>query len=325
MGWKAHRKNPLGGKLELESEFLDRPSRELTAPELRERIVLDVLRSGAHYSGIERNEAGAAIFLEPLDPLSVRAKRVDPTPANPEGIRYTIGGNDRYTSREIFCLRGPSTDGITGLSLIGVARVAASGQISAERFGHAFFKNNALLSGVLETDADVDEEQADKLKRRFKEKVAGSSHAGEVAVLGGGVKFQSLSMSNEDAQYIETRRFSSEAIFSLFGLGPDGVPPNAQVWLNFTLLPYVRRLEARISRLLPPGQFCELVTEAILRADLVTRYGAYAVGLQNGFLTLDDVCDAESKPRLPGGDKPTPLQPNTGTPNAHPLPEPAKA
>lgn len=321
MGWKGYR-TTVGGRLEIISEFLNDPSRELTAPELRERIVLDVVQGGAHYSGIERNGAGIVRYLEPIDRQLVTPRKVLPTEANPQGVLFQIG-NRAYTSRDVFCVRGPSVDGINGLSLIGVARAAASGQISAEEHAHRFFDNAALLSGLLESEGDITEDQAKKLKARWKEKVAGAKNAGEVAVLGGGVKFTPLSMTHDDAQWIESRRFSSETIFSLFGLNEKGVPDNAQAWLNFTLMPYVRRVETRISRLLLPGVFCELVTETILRADIAQRYGAYAVGLQNGFLTPDYVCDAENLPRVEGGDQPKPLQPNTGTPNAHPIPAPA--
>jgi phage portal protein BeeE len=147
---------------------------------------------------------------------------------------------------------------------------------------------------------------------------SGVAHAHEVAVMSGG-KFTPVSVDPEKAQMTAQREFQRSEVATLYGLQKDLTPPVAADFPRWVLMPYLRRIEGRFSLLLPRGTFAEFRTAGILRSDLSTRYGAFAVALQNGFASVNEVRALDNMPSIgPDGDVYARLAPGVGTPNAHP-------
>lgn len=313
-----------GGRVETTSQLLLEPHRSLTAYEWRELIATHLLSHGNAFLAIEKNQAGTPLYLDPLDPAACTVEKIKPTADNPQGRLYKVSVSTSasesktvtLTPRECLHIPGLSLDGITGLSPIGAARVTAGAQVAAEEYAARLWSSGTLQQGFLSATGDIDEEQAKAMVAAWKSKVQGLGNARDVAVLSG-VDFKALTIPNDDAQFLESRKFDAASIFGLYGLDENGEPRSAQAWLKFTLLPTLRRIESRLSRLLPRGQFAEFLTEGLLRADIAVRYPAYAVAIQNGWLGADEVREFENlEPR----DDLKPLAAGTGTPNAQVTP-----
>lgn len=197
---------------------------------------------------------------------------------------------------------------IMGLSPIKAFATTIETGILADRFGRDWFSNGSIPSGVLETDSVVNEEQAKVIKQRFS--VAASSR--EAVVLGLGTKYKPITVPPEESQFLETIKATATTVASIYGVPPEMIGGTSgssltyanveQQSLNFvqhTLRPYLLKLEAHFSRVLPRPQYARFNLDALLRADLKTRYESYAIGLEKGFLTLDEVRGLEERPPLP--------------------------
>lgn len=314
------------------SPLLDEPHRELTQVEWKELIALHLFTWGDAFLAIEYNQAGSPLYLDPLPPNAVTPRRVRPTDSNPYGRVYDVtlnpdynlaeppGATPRlvtYTPNEILHIPGLGWDGLRGLSPVGAARKGIASSIHAEEFAAKLWEAGGLQSGVLTAETGISESQAKTLKERWQEKVGGLNGAHEIAVLDANVKFQPTSINPKDAQFVEARQFQTAEIAHIFGLNESLMPADSAEWLKFFLLPYLRRIEERLSRLLPRGRFCEFVAEGLMRGDSSKRAAMYAVMLQNGVYSVNEVREMENLPPIEGGDKYERLGQGVGTPNAH--------
>lgn len=325
---KTYRNGPKGR--EEVGSFLDNPHPELSQYDWKELVGVHLDGWGNHYSQIIRNAGGQVVYLDPLPSGSVNPRRVERSNDNPQGKLFDVtldSGEVRpYSSRDILQIPGLGFNGIQGLSPIGVAREGLAVGLSAEEYAGRLWGSGSLMSGILSSEQELSETEATALQRRWQEKIGGIGKAHEVAVLGSGAKFQQITMPNKDAQFLESRQFETGAIAVLFGLEyASGVarqalyPGKATDYLKWTILPRLKRIEGRLSRLLPKGEFCEFTVAGIERADLSIRLGAYAVGLQNGMYSVNEVRAMENLPGIgPQGDVYARLAPGVGTPNAHP-------
>jgi hypothetical protein len=174
------------------------------------------------------------------------------------------------------------------------------------------------------------DDQREQLKKNLAESHAGSRNAFIPLLLEGGLEASRIGLTAEESQYLESRKFQAEEIARIFripavmlGIGDKSstFASAEQFFLSFskfTLAPWLGRFEETISRdLISPSEpdlYAKFSLDALLRADLKTRYDAYAIGVTNGFLTRNDVREFEDLQRLEGLDAPlTPL--NMSTPN----------
>ena len=142
-------------------------------------------------------------------------------------------------------------------------------------------------------------------------------------VLEGGTTWQSLSINPEDAQMLESRRFSVEEICRFFGVPPHmvGHTENSTSWgtgleqqtlafQKFTLRRRLKRIEQAVNKQLVSegdrvrGLFVEFNLEGLLRGDSASRSNFYQSGLSNGWMTINEVRRLENLPPVSGGDTP---------------------
>ena len=116
------------------------------------------------------------------------------------------------------------------------------------------------------------------------------------------MSYQALSFSASDLELVESRRYSAQMICTIFGVPSylvgvgstdsrtyANAQDDARFFSTYTLRPWLTRVEAALSTLLPRGQAAKFNLDALLRADTNTRYAAHAQGLAAGFLTIDEV------------------------------------
>lgn len=227
------------------------------------------------------------------------------------------------TDVEMLHIRGFGGNPLGGMSTLHFGRNAFGLARAVDRAAGSTFKNGLRPSGALTFEAFLSKENREIAENKLVEKYVGAVNAGRPLVLEGGTKWQQLTINPEDAQMLESRRFSVEEICRFFGVPPHmvGHTENSTSWgtgleqqtlgfQKFTLGPRIRRIEqALMKQLLTPsdranGVTIEFSVEGLLRGDSKNRADFYASGLQNGWLTINDVARWENLPLREGGDVP---------------------
>lgn len=308
-----------------QSTVLDNPNPRQTPFEFWQTGLANAVTWGNMFARKLRDGAGVVRQAWQIHPSRVRVDEVDITDANPAGklfvIRMKDGTEKRYTSDEIFHVPYLSPDGIAGVRPLQLFRQSLGISIAADETAAGFYGNKSMLSGVLQTDAELDEDKADRVKARWREKTSGVHRAGEVAVLDKGLKFEPLTMPPGDAELLDSRRFSVTDISRMVGLPPHllgdvqrstswGAGIEAQVLglIKFNFNPWCVSIEQRVTRELLPGGwtagswFAEHSLEGLLRGDSVARANFYRAMVQIGALTLNEVRVLENEEPMEGLD-----------------------
>lgn len=304
---RVYREQP-DGRNELPTPWFGvEPYPDTTSYEFFEWLYVCLLLTGNAYVLKIRNELGTEISrLLPVSPWSVSVKKERSTSLNPSGKVYTVQGDGSsyvYTPYEMLHVPGMGYDGLRGLSPISAARQAIGVGLAAEEFGARFFGNGSLMGGVLTTDAEITEEAAETLKRRWRERIAGVARAHEVAILDRGAKFERVGIPPEDGQFLQTRQFQVQEIARYYGVPlhllmdagatsnwGTGVEQHGTQFIRYTLRNWMSRVEQRISsHLLPRKQYAEFVADGLMRGSAQERANFYAAGLRDGWLNVDEI------------------------------------
>jgi len=195
----------------------------------------------------------------------------------------------------------PSYSTIRGQSPIEAVRNEMEADYQATKFNKAFFENDATPNGVIEVDKDkqIDIKELRKLKKMWNENHQGSGNAHKTAFLLGGMTYRQMSLSQKDMEWIEGRKFSRDAIYSVFGVSPfvaghydSGTVTRATAkeatrlfWTN-TLIPQLLRMELKLNskffmRLLGEGYWCKFDTSGI--EELKTDYNESVITAKDLF------------------------------------------
>lgn len=311
-----------GFREEVPNALLANPHPELTRYELIQMTLLHILLWGNAYILKIPNVVGNRIVrLLPIQPWKVvpTRKRI-----SVDGLTDYFGDkqyqvvaqgapSEPLTDDEILHIPGLGYDGLRGLSKIAYLRQSIGVGLAAEQFGARFFGSGSLVSGFIKSAKKLDQTQANVIKQNWRERMTGLARAHEVAVLDGSLEFVPLTMPNDDAQFMETRRFAVEEVARFYGVPPHlvgavekstswgaGIAEQSLGFVRYTLSEYMVPYEQRVTKeLLPAGQVAEFDTDRILRGDAAARWAVYATGKEIDVLTKEDICRAESLPKPP--------------------------
>ena len=241
-------------------------------------------------------------------------------------LRYRWAENGKrfdVLDSEVLHIRGFGGNALGGFSTLHYARHAFGVARAVDKSAGATFKNGLRPSGTLTFEKFLSDEQRDKANEILTEKFFGAVNSGRPLILEGGTKWQSFSLNPEDAQMLESRRFSVEEICRFFGVPPHmightekttsfgtGLEQQTLSFIKFTLRRRLKRIEQALKKqLLTPadrasGHFIEFNLEGLLRGDSKGRANFYQSGLNNGWLTINEVRRRENLPPVTGGDVP---------------------
>ena len=290
--------------------LMNREPNDYQSPfDFRETMTASLLLWGNAYAEIERDGRGQPAALHFIEP-----DRVSPA-LDGATVRYRIDGKT-FTRKDIFHLHSFSTDGVSGRSMLTQARESLGLTKAAELFGSAFFNNSAAPSGILETDKRLSQDAIDRLRNGWIGKYKGPDKHGKLAVLEDGVTYKAIGLSNEDSQFLETRKFQVTDIARWFRLPPhmlgdleratfSNIEHQALEYVKYTLRPWLIRWEQGLNQQLlrDDALYFEHVTEALLRADVESRYRAYATARQWGWLSVNEIRRRENLPPIEGGNE----------------------
>lgn len=293
------------------------PNPEMTSFVFRETLMSHLLLWGNAYAQIIRDGRGRVLGLYPLLPNRMSVNR------NNQGelvYQYEKDGQTYFLrSYEVLHIPGLGFDGLIGYSPIAMAKNAIGMAIATEEYGAKFFANGANPGGVLEHPGVVKDPA--RIRESWNAVYQGSSNAHRVAVLEEGMKFQSIGIPPEQAQFLETRKFQLNEIARIFRIPPhmigdlekssfSNIEQQSLEFVMYTLDPWVVRWEQAIQRALfteneKRQYFVKFNVDGLLRGDYQSRMNGYAVGRQNGWLSANDIRELENLNRIPedlGGD-----------------------
>lgn len=287
-----------------------------TAISMREALFWNAILWGNGFAEIERDGAGRPLALWWMDPKRVKLRRVaDGT------IVYDYTGENGSTvtleQADVFHVRGPSRDGIVGLSVIAKARESVGLALAAQRFAAQFWSKGGQPQGVLSHPAKLGEPAKKNIRESWRQ-LYGGENAGSVAILDEGIKYDQITMPLEDAQFLETRQFSVPEICRWFRISPHKVQDHSrstfnniehlsQSYIDESLTAWITRFEQEaVTKLLMPSETnvrFKHVTAALIRGDMKSRYEAYAISRQNGWRSANEVRRLEDEETIgPEGD-----------------------
>lgn len=293
------------------------PNSEMTSFIFRETLMTHLLLWGNAYAQIIRNGKGEVLGLYPLMPDKMS---VDRDEDNRIYYQYLTSSGERVTlsSQDVLHIPGLGFDGLVGYSPIAMAKNAIGMSIAAEEYGAKFFSNGATPSGILEHPGTV--KNAESLRESWTRGFSGNnSH--KVAILEEGMKYTPISISPNEAQFLETRKFQINEIARIFRIPPhmvgdlekssfSNIEQQSLEFVKYTLDPWVIRFEQAFNRRLLKDKekdkfYIKFNVDGLLRGDYQSRMNGYAVGRQNGWMSANDIRALENLDRIPieeGGD-----------------------
>jgi HK97 family phage portal protein len=290
----------------------DQPNPDMTAVVFRETMQAHLLTWGNAYAEIDWRGDGRPQALWPIDP-----SRVTPERDAGGNLYYKVQNYSKadmkFAPENMLHIPGLGFDGTCGYSVIQKARESIGLGIAMERFGGAFFGNGATLGGTLTHPGRLSDQAKKNLRESFNARHRGVDRAHNVGILEEGVVYTPLGVPPDDAQFLESRMFQVTEIARWFQVPPhmladltksafSNIEQQQIDYYTGTLRRWLVRWEQEINRklVLQQGtQFVEHVIDGLLRGDIESRYAAYAVGRQWGWLSADDVRAKENMNPLP--------------------------
>ena len=326
------------------ADFLlrDAPNDVQTPGQFKETMMAWALLWGNAFAYIDRPGTPDAQLIP------MRPDRVSHEPIG--GGKYRVwyvddvtGRREEFMNRELFHIRGLSTDGIWGLSAVQTAKNVIGHGLALQQHGDSVFKNAARPSGYLrKPEGSMSPEARANLRKEWDSIHSGSHNAGRVAVLWEGMEFHQMSMSNEDAQWLEGRKLDREFIASLFNLPAfklnalenSAVRANLEEqnrdYFNTSLARWTNKFAEEASRKLlsikerrSNQHFFKWFPESFLRGDTKTRFESYSTAIASRWMSPNEVREREDMNPYDGGDAFE--NPNTSSPGTAPQPEPEEA
>ena len=274
-------------------------------------LLVSLLLNGNYYGRILRDIRGDVLAISPLDPMRVEPRR------NVMGfVDFVVDGSLVLPAADVIHiteLRKPGA--LKGTSKIDELREVLGISKALDEFAARYFGSGTLSSGIISYPGDMTEEQATRLKDQFEKNSRGLRNAHRPNVLTGGAKFDKMSADAEQSQLTASREFAVVEIARAFKIPPSrlgvttpgtrayaSVEQDAIDFNTITLLPYVAKIEEAYSRLLPSTAFLKFNMAGLERGDLQSRYAAYSVATQAGFLSVNDIHRLEDMRSVDGGD-----------------------
>lgn len=298
----------------------DSPNYDQTALDFWEFMQAALELWGNAYARKVFGSMGQLVALEPINPAAMSVRRL--TSGSIE-YRWTDAGRSFVGSDvDVFHIRGFGGNPLGGMSVLAFGRNTFGRARAIEKSAGATFANGLRPSGVLTFDEFLTAENRAIAQTDLIGQFVGAQNSGRPMILEGGTKWQPLTLNPEDAQMLESQKHSVDDICRMFGVPPFvighsggdhmGTSLEQQViaLVIFNLRRRLKRNEMAVQKQLltdqdrAEGVIVEVNLDALLRGDSAARNAFYAGGLQNGWLTINEVRALENRPPVAGGEVP---------------------
>ncbi|MBT6808655.1 MAG: phage portal protein [Flavobacteriales bacterium] len=279
-----------------------------------EKIIMDMLSDGNSYVQIVRNRNGRVLELLPLNYGDVETYTLD------NKLYYSDEkSGETHNSENILhfkLITGP--DGITGLSPIEQCKNAIGWGMDVQEYSSTFFKNGGKLSGILESDRALSEQAIDRLRNSFNKNYGTLSGSNQTAVLEEGLKYKSISVTPDQAQFLASREFSVQEVCRIFSIKPhmladlskssfNNIEMQNQEYVTYSLMPFISKIELEMSlklfrRNAIGREYIKFNVNGLLRGNVKDRADYYKTAITNGWMTVNEVRSKEDLNRVTDGD-----------------------
>ena len=257
-------------------------------------MLSSLLLEGNAIAAIGRNDRGQVVTVDVLDP-----RRVIVEADGPDSFTFKI--DHVVFPGEMLMIRGLMMPGrIRGVSPVEMARQSIGMGLGAQDQAARFYTQGAITPGVIHSKSDLSVEQMREIRDQWLASHGGTSKSHLPVVLTGDTSWQSISMTAEQAQFLDSRKYSDSQIAgqmflidpSMIGIALSGTTLTYQNLeqrghhlVRHSLLRWIVRLERGLSRLLPDGQMLKFNVNGLMRGDLNSRYASYETAARiNGLL-----------------------------------------
>lgn len=321
--WRVYRSTGPREKEQARNHYLwdvlhDRPNGWQSPQDFKDMGVNHLCLRGNFYSEIVGDQERTELW--PLNPDRMSVEQADNRRLQYK-YRLTDGTMRIYREEQLLHIRGLSLNGVTGVGPVEFARNTIGASLAQEGHGASLFKNGGLQSMWISRPAERrwTKTARENFRAEWKAVHAGAENAGQPPILGDGMELHELGLSNQDSQWIEARGFGAEEVCRFFGVPPSmlgvksGVPKGSteQQSLEFvlyTLGPLAVRFEQAANRDLLMAEdddhYTKIILDALLRADIKSRYEAHNVSVQGGWGLINEVREMEDRNPIEGGDEP---------------------
>jgi HK97 family phage portal protein len=296
-----------------------RPNKLMTALHFKRTMEFHALMWGNGYAAIYR-VAGRPMELLLLNPVIT-----EPMKGDDGDLYYTTRIGEEpvvLAASDVFHIKGLSADGIKGYPVLEVMSEPLGLGVAAREFGSRFFGQGTNASGFITVKGDPDEKRQLNILKDIKQQVGGLSRSHRIAILREGSEFHQISVTPEQAQFIETRKFEVKECALILGVPPhklgdsertsynsleqsnqdyldEGLDPRLKTWEDEGFDKLLTEREKRLE-----SHYFEFDRSALLRMNALDRYRNHAAGRQWGWLSANDVLRAENKKTIgPQGDR----------------------
>ncbi len=290
-------------------QLIKNPWPEGTRIDFYTQVMWSLLLRGNFFGQIvDRDAAGYATTIMPVHPDRVLAQRDRNT-----GKRVYRFGNAVVPTENVWHVPGGilPPGAWLGYSPIEYQRKAWALTAALETYGSQFFNNSAMPSSIISVEGSLSPDETLEMGRQWKQLHGGLGGAQYPAILTEGAKFQQVSLTAEDAQFLGTRQFQQQQIISWFRVPPHKVgvtdrtpgPTTSEEleiqYVTEALLPPARRIEDALSAIMRPSQIAKFDFSARLRGNTVSRAQAAQIRANIGMNTLDELRAIEDEEPLP--------------------------
>lgn len=300
------------------------PNPEMSAVDFWEMMIGHMALRGKGYAHIDFTRGGDVKALWPMHPDTVQLKR------SRDGVLYyeqDAGGEKRkIPAWQMFHphLFGPN--GLDGYSPIRQAKEGIGLALSAEEYGGRFFSNDSRPGGILEHPGKLSPEAHKNLLDSIESSHGGVGRSHKTMITEEGMTWKQIGIAPDDAQFLETRKFQVTEIARLFRVPPhmiadlekatfSNIEHQGIEFVVHTVRPWAVRIEQAIHRTLlakteKRTHFAEFLVDGLLRGDISSRYTAYSIGRQWGWLNANEIRELENM---------NPMPPESGDVYLHPM------
>ncbi len=299
----------------------DSPNYDQTSTDFWEFQSAAVELWGNAYARIVRDDTARIIGLVPIRPDWVQVRRVS---GGSIEYQWTEDGRTfRERDTDMLHIRGFGGSPLGGMSTLHFGRNTFGLARSVDKAAGTTFRNGLRPSGALTFSNWLSAEQRNIARTTLIDQHTGALNSGKPMILEGDTKWTPFTINPEDAQMLESRRFSIEEICRFFGVPPHmvghtekstswgtGLEQQTLGFVKFTLRRRLKRIEQALEKqLLTPaerarGLIIEFNLEGLLRGDSAGRAAFYQTMLQIGAMTINEVRSLENRPPVDGGDVP---------------------
>ena len=284
--------------------------------DLLHAFVTSIMLEGNGYLFFVTNpNTGEPIEVRCLDPRKIQVKRG--ADGSPVYLVQTSAGTAAYGPANIVHSKYyPWGENLKGLSPVDTLRTTLGLAKATNEYAAAFYTNGAAPSGVVKVPGELTADQADRLRQAFKRRNQGLRNMQNVAVLTGGADFSPMQADIAKMQMTETMQISTEQVARIWGIplhmlqAANASTSYASVealgieWLRLGLGPMIARVETALQRLIVGDTtFIKFNTDALMRTTTKERLEAYAIALNNGMLSVNEVRALEDRSPIDGGNE----------------------